>query len=343
MQVKIVNPIEYPNWDKQMEELDGATIFHTTKWASVLSESYGYRPKYITGFEGGDLVGVLPIMDIKSVFTGKRGVSLPFTDHCGPVFRHPDSVDALWSEAVSCGKNIGWKYIELRAKNPSNTSQSFYDRFFVHTMNIHGNETNMLKGFRSSTKRNIRKAEKSSLKVSVSKNYSELFQFYKLNCITRKKHGLPPQPLLFFKNLFQHVIDKGLGFVVIAKKNEHPIAGAVFLAFGKEGVYKYGASDSRYQNLRANNLVMWTGIQEFIKNGYETFNFGRTECHHKGLLQFKRGWGTEESVIYYYRYDIRSNKFVRNAKTPQSSYPVFSHLPAPALKLLGQILYRHVG
>ena len=39
--------------------------------------------------------------------------------------------------------------------------------------------------------------------------------------------------------------------------------------------------------------------------GIKTFNFGRTELKHKGLLQFKRGWGVKEEILNYYKYDLK--------------------------------------
>jgi hypothetical protein len=108
-------------------------------------------------------------------------------------------------------------------------------------------------------------------------------------------------------------------------------------------MYKYGASDKRYQSLRANNLVMWSAIQWFAGNGFHSMNFGRTEHHHEGLLQFKRGWGTDETNLYYYRYHVKDKQFLQDSNTPKSSYNLFAHLPIPALKLLGRLLYRHVG
>jgi lipid II:glycine glycyltransferase (peptidoglycan interpeptide bridge formation enzyme) len=249
----------------------------------------------------------------------------------------------LWESALCHGRKAGWKYIELREKTLTENPDKFFDKFYMHTLNLNGNEETVLKQFRTSTKRNIRKAQKSGVTTRISKAYSDVMIFYKLNCMTRKEHGLPPQPLLFFRKLFQHVIKNGMGFIVIAEANDRPIAGAVFLSYGNQAIYKYGASDKRYQGLRANNLVMWNAIKEFIGKGFHTFHFGRTEPHHNGLLQFKRGWGTQESELYYYRYDLHQSRFVVNAASPKSSYRLFSRLPIPVLKMLGRLLYRHVG
>jgi hypothetical protein len=38
-----------------------------------------------------------------------------------------------------------------------------------------------------------------------------------LNCITKKCHGLLPQPFYFFQSVFDHIISKNKGIVVIAQ------------------------------------------------------------------------------------------------------------------------------
>jgi len=48
----------------------------------VLRETYGHVPLYAARFAGGQLEGLLPLMEVSSPFTGRRGVSLPFTDFC---------------------------------------------------------------------------------------------------------------------------------------------------------------------------------------------------------------------------------------------------------------------
>jgi len=53
-----------------------STVFHTAAWARVLHESYGYDPTFITVIDGRDLMALIPLMDVNSILTGRRGVSL---------------------------------------------------------------------------------------------------------------------------------------------------------------------------------------------------------------------------------------------------------------------------
>ncbi len=168
--------------------------------------------------------------------------------------------------------------------------------------------------------------------------------FYRLNCITRKRHGLPPQPWHFFKSVYDHVISKGHGMVALAYHKGEPIAGAIYFHFGKKALYKYGASDKRHQNLRANDLIMSEAIKWYNKNKYENFSFGRTDPNNSGLMQFKAGWGARERIIKYYKYDLKKNAFIKAAPHPKRIYNgVFNNTPIPLLKIFGSVLYKHMG
>jgi len=174
-------------------------------------------------------------------------------------------------------------------------------------------------------------------------------EFCRLNCMTRKQHGLPPQPFNFFKSIFNHVISKNLGNIILASKGGKNIAGAVFFQLGEKVLFKYGASDMEFQDLRANNLAMWEGIRLFCNNGHKSFCFGRTEPKNKGLQQFKAGWGTEEQTIHYFKYDLTRGVFFSNIKNTELGMRniLFNRLaqrmPIPVLNLAGSLLYRHMG
>ena len=82
MKIQIINPIDYPDWDDLLLTNDQTTFFHTSAWAKVLCESYKYRPLSFTVIENGKLSALIPIMEVSSLLTGKRAVSLPVTDEC---------------------------------------------------------------------------------------------------------------------------------------------------------------------------------------------------------------------------------------------------------------------
>ena len=244
---------------------------------------------------------------------------------------------------IDYGKQAGWKHLELRGGMNYLEKSTASATFVSHSLDLAGDEQQIFKSFRDSTRRNIKKAAKSNIEVSFNSTWQSVETFYELNSITRKHHGVPPQPIKFFKKVFEHIISKDKGIVAIASHQGIPVAGAVFFHFGKKALFKFGASIRRFQHLRPNNLVMWEAIKWLASNGFENLNLGRTEPENNGLMQFKRGWGTRERQIHYYSYDFKLGEFITQKKTFKSSYNFFKLMPEPLLKLAGNLLYRHVG
>jgi hypothetical protein len=339
---KIINPVIYPRWDELLLSHPDYSFFHTSYWARVLSESYGYKPLYFTEINNGKLVTLIPLMEVNSILTGKRGVSLPFTDYCNLIINAVNN--DLMGYLIDYGKGKNWKYIEMRGSGDFLNGAPSSSNYYRHILDLSRSEEQIFSNFRSSTKRNIKKAIREGVKVNIDNSLESIREFYRLNCMTRKDHGLPPQPYFFFKNIYNHIISENHGIVVSASFKGKIIAGAVYFHFGEKALYKYGASDRRYQHFRANNLIMWEAIKWYCQQGYKSFCFGKTEHDNKGLIQFKTGWGAKEKIIKYYKYDLKRESFVtQNSKVTGVHNRIFSKTPIPLLKIFGSLLYKHVG
>jgi Acetyltransferase (GNAT) domain len=347
--IEMIQPLDYPGWEDLVLTASNYSFFHSSNWARVLHESYGYTPVYWAAINDGRISAVIPCMEVNSILTGKRGVSLPFTDHCEPLlFERPASnelIPSLAARLIEYGKEASWSSIELRfgsapCREPIPSSYVCYG----HTVGLSENDDEMFAALRNSTRRNIKKATHAGVETRISHSMSDLKEFYHLNCLTRKDHGLPPQPLRFFEKVHEHILSKGKGIVALAKHEGACIAGAVYFHLGDQVIYKYGASNRTYQHLRANNIVMWEAIRWYARNGFRGLNLGRTEKENEGLLQFKRGWNVKERMINYYKYDLKKNTFVgERAGIFGGGRKIFRRVPVPLLRMTGSVLYKHIG
>jgi CelD/BcsL family acetyltransferase involved in cellulose biosynthesis len=344
LRMEIVNPLDQPGWGDLLMTHKESTFFHTAAWAKVLHESYGYDPTYITIMDGPDLLALIPLMDVRSFLTGRRGVSLPFTDCCDPLITKGVLFGEIIDDLIEYGKQAKWNYLELRTAHPLPAEIPASAIFHGHTLDITGSEDAIFSALRDSTRRNIKKSEKEGVVVTISGSADSLREFYRLNCMTRRDHGLPCQPYVFFENIYSHIIARNLGIVVLAAIEGKKIAGAVFFHFGSRAIYKFGASDRNYLQLRSNNLVFWKAIQWYCGHGFKRLDFGRTESENTGLLQFKRGWGASEYQINYCKYDFRQRAYVSDhLKVTGWHNSIFRRMPVPLLRIAGSMLYRHVG
>lgn len=343
LNITVLNPLTHKNWEDLLLTSDLFTFFHTASWARILNETYGYEPLYFAVLEEEKLVGLIPVMEINSLITGYRGVSMPFTDVCQPLAETCENLRALMNRVIEYANRAGWKYVEFRGEDQFFNGALPCAQHYVHILDLHGSENTLFKSFRESTRRNIQKAEKEGVEVSIQHSLEALVTFYQFHCETRRLHGLPPQPWSFFKKIHEHVISSKQGFVALALHHGKPIAGGVYFLFNYQAIYKFGASNRNYQHLRANNLVMWEAIRWLCRNGFKSLHLGRTELENQGLLQYKRGWRSKETKVGYYRFNLNKNAFSTENDGIGSFCSVFKILPIFVLRLIGSLVYRHLG
>jgi hypothetical protein len=341
--MRILDPVHEPAWDHVVTLHRDANCFHTSAWAKVLHQTYGHKPFYLQFSRGRRLAALVPVMEVRSPFTGRRGVCLPFSDACEPLVFDPEAIGLVKNRLVDFARERRWKHLEIRGSKFFPLASSSTAKFYGHILDLHSRTEELMDRFASPVRRAIRKAERNGLRAEVVRNRQAIGDFYRLHAQTRRRHGLPPQPASFFLNIYEHIIKPGLGFVVIARHWSRPIAAAIFFRFGKNALYKYGASNEKFQELRANNLVMWQGIQFLARNGARKLHFGRTECNNDGLRRFKLSWGTEEETIDYFRVDPSNRKSLVVAPSNFVFHKkIFARLPLAVNRLAGAMIYPHL-
>jgi GNAT acetyltransferase-like protein len=343
LEMRIYDPIHNPGWDHLVALHQDAGCFHTSAWAKVLRQTYNHHPFYLRFSRGRRLAALIPLMEVRSPFTGRRGVCLPFSDACEPLVFDPGAVDLVRDRVVRFARERRWRHVEIRGGKFFRPVTSSAATFYGHTLDLRQRVADLADRFDSPVRRAIRKAERSGVSAFVVRNRQAIGDFYRLHVQTRRRHGLPPQPISFFLNIYEHIIKIGLGFTVLAQRESRPIAAAIFFRFGKNAIYKYGASDKRFQEFRANNLVMWHGIQFLARTGAEKLHFGRTDCDNAGLRRFKLSWDTQEEIIDYFRFDPTGQQCLTPARHSSRFHKrVFGRLPLVLNQLAGSILYPHL-
>jgi hypothetical protein len=325
-----------------MAAMPGATIFHSTAWARALVETYEYVPSYLVAGTPGEIHGVLPLMEVNSWLTGRRGVGLPFTDECEPLCGNQETFTTLFHSALELGRTRKWKYVECRGGRRFLAGKPSSLDHYSHELKLAAVADEVFAGLDGAVRRAIRKAGKAGVEVEVSQDLAAVKIFYQLQTKTRRRHGLPPQPFTWFGNLYRHILAQNMGIVVVARKGHTPVSAAMYFYLGNKAVYKYGASDARYQDLRGNNLVMWEAIKWCGRRGLQHMSLGRTSLDQAGLRKFKLGWGTQEERITYFKYDLQQEQFiVERDKTTGWHNRIFRLAPGFISQAAGRLLYRH--
>jgi CelD/BcsL family acetyltransferase involved in cellulose biosynthesis len=343
MDLSIINPLTVPDWDESLLKSGDQSFFHTSAWARVLAESYGHEPMYLAGYDHGRLALLMPFMEISSIFTGKRGVSLPFADYCDPFASDKSMLPSAVQCLIDFGKQRKWDYAEWRSVKEEIGATRSPESFVAHELVLGRTESELFLGLRGNGRRNIKKAKRTGVTVQIDDSAKALRAFYQLHCMTRKRQGLPPQPYSFFRHIQKYVLSAGRGIVVSGLVSGKVIAGAVFFHFDQAAIFKYGASDARFLSHRPNNLVLWEAIRWYNARGIKMLSLGRTECENAGLLRYKRSWGATENELRYYRHDYQAHSKTPMPLPSRHIRRALSRSPMGFLRLLGRLLYKHIG
>jgi len=339
-----VKLIDYKDksWLDYLESHSNATIFHHPAWIQLMEKSYGYRP-YVLVFNKDDKIRAgVPFMEIRSLITGNRYVSLPYTDYCQPLYEDDLSLKILTDWFNEAFQNKKMPRIQLRWDYPTTGHIKNQKIYVNHAIQIDSNPELVAKKLKRTHRQNIQTAINRGVVVDQGNQLEHLRSYYSLQLETRRRHGVPAQPWSFFNHLATTIFKQGLGFVMLAYYESKCIAGVVFLHWKHHLVAKYSASLEEAMILRPNNLLFWKGIEWGCNNGFSVFDFGRTEQSNQGLCRYKRGWGAEETELTY---SIFSNKPVHSGEdfSHKMMQSVIQKSPIWVCRLIGELLYRHFG
>jgi hypothetical protein len=329
-----------PGWMEFIYADQEASLFHHPAWIDFLADTYGYQAFVaVVQNKSGQIVAGLPIMEISNPAGKKRWVSLPFTDHCAPLYRDKKSQELLLENIINQARSEIIASLELRWDIQSPFLFQTTQHVLTTTkLDLKQNEiSKSVQNFR-----NIRKAEQRGVSIRRGNSIEFLAAFYKLHLESRRRHGVPIQPWRFFKMLKEQILDRDLGFISLAIKNGKYLSGGVYLTWNQTLTYKYAASSSEGRDLFAGDLLVWDNICFGCENGFKVLDWGRTDIDDSGLRRYKKRWSSEE-VPLVYSTNFQSEPSLIRQKITSISKLFISHSPLWVCRLSGELLYKFFG
>ncbi len=344
-----IEPLKDCRWDEFVQRHPRSSVFHSSAWLSALSRTYGYTPvAYTTSPSGEELKNAMVFCRVESWLTGRRLVSLPFSDHCEPLVDTEEDLEVLSKALEQDVRREEWRYLELRPLGRFDISSSLHHTtltYSFHRLDLAPDLVTLFGNLhKSSIQRKIRRSEQEALKYYEGSNEELLGHFCGLFTQTRKRHRLPPPPREWFVNLMESFGEKLT--IRAAFKNADLVAAMMTIHHKDTMFYKYGCSDARYNNLGSMPSLYWRAIRDAKKLNCRFFDLGRTDMDQQGLATFKKRWGATESVLNYSRYgtangSTHSLDLNKSSWTSSAARYVMGHLPSGFLSVTGRILYRH--
>lgn len=341
-----IDPLTDSRWPGFLERQPGASVFHSPEWLRALHATYGYLPlAYTTSPPHSALENGWVFCEVRSWLTGRRLVSLPFSDHCDPLADDPARLEDIAHALKEERGRQGWDYVEFRPQSLWRGNMPGFDlreKFYLHKLDLRPTLDQILrKSSKNSIQRKIRRAERDTLAYEEGGTETLIDRFYTLLCHTRQRHGLPPQPRNWFSILFSFFRDRAT--IRLASKDGTPVGATLMLRFKNILVFKYACGEPEYFKHGTMQLLLWRAIQDAKARGLEELDFGRSDFGNDGLMLYKERWGAVRCETGYFRcsrlHPARQGFFASLRSRPVMS----SYIPQGVLDAAGRLLYRHFG
>jgi hypothetical protein len=341
------NKLEMKAWDSFVESHPRATPFHSSAWLRTVCETYSFEPiLYAYRNQDGLITAVFPCVIVKGITGGARIVSVPFSDYGGPIASTTLYEDDMLN-AIRRGDGGTLRSLEIRG--PVKCTGGFLCKNYYkrHLIDLSVGLSAVRKKIEKRTiLYSIRKAERFGVVIQQENSVWGMKEFCRLNRLTRKKHGVPSQPDLFFEKVFDYVVAQGMGSIFLALSDSRVIAGGLFLKLRDTVYYKYNASDPEFLSQKTpNHLLTWHAIENAFQQGYRYLDFGRTSPDNEGLMRYKAMWGARGMELPYYYYPR-----ITGATSKEGgglSYSIITSLwrklPYPITNWIGPRVFRYLA
>src|SRR5580704_9335626 len=111
-----MDPLRDVQWAALVERHPRSSVFHSVPWLAALHRTYGFEPLvYTTSPPGAVVENGLAFCSVRSWITGRRLISLPFSDHCEPLVDSAPDAQNLTNALEERLRRESFRYVEVRA------------------------------------------------------------------------------------------------------------------------------------------------------------------------------------------------------------------------------------
>ncbi len=322
-----------------------ATFFHRPGWRQVIADAYGYRCFYRIALRSGAIVGVLPLVHVKTLFFGNALISNGFCVYGGIVADDAAATAALARNAEDLGTELGVDHIELRHLDPPDGLPSDWAvRDSLHATfrkEMQDSEEANLKAIPRKKRADVRKGLKNpDLRVETDIPVDRFFRIY---AISVRNHGTPVFPKGFFSAVKRHFPDDVELSCVSGP--DGPVAALMTYFFRDQVMPYYGGALPLARRLHAFDLMYFRLMGRALDRGARIFDFGRSK-QGSGGYDFKTYWGFEAQPLPYAFRLIGADRLPEiNPNNPKYKLmiDVWRRLPMPLANTLGPMIARQLG
>lgn len=327
-------------WEALVSGAKESTFFHRIGWRDLLQTELGLDDEYLCACAGGRMLGVLPLLGVRSRLFGSSLTSLPFCSYGGPLALDAGAEQALIDAAVQRGARQRVDRVELRGLRPFRPGDPRQDLYFTFRGPIPPGLEDM-KGIPQKRRNVVRRAVSLGLEAMVCRDADRFFELYAANA---QAHGTPALGKRFFRALLDTFPeDSDVLFVIDANGRD---LSAILNFYHRGEVLAYYAGEvAAARGTNANDFKYWSLMMHAKGRGCERFDFGRSKTG-TGSFQFKRLWGFQPRPLYYEFPYLPSGRVPQNNPSNPSfrlAIETWRRLPRAFVDRLGPLVVKGLG
>jgi FemAB-related protein (PEP-CTERM system-associated) len=330
------------SWDRYVESHPRATVAHLSAWGTVARQAYGHDPIYLMAEDGGEVVGVLPLIRIASRLFGRQLVSMPFLDYGGVLADPGRGIEAaLVEEALRATRDLGVHGLGLRQLHPEPLPHPVTTGRVTMLLPL-TTEDAAWKALPSERRNRVRKGEKQGL-TAVWAGPEALEDFYAVYAVNMRDLGSPVHSRGFFQAMLAALSDTVR--VLLVRDRDGRTVGAAACMFFRDTIMVPWVSSLREAFALCPNFVLyWEVIRHGCREGYRVLDLGRS-FRNAGTFEFKRQWGAQPHPLPWIFLDPRPDApppVDRDAGRFGALVQAWKRLPMPVANTLGPWIRRRV-
>ncbi|CAA0123443.1 Uncharacterised protein [Halioglobus japonicus] len=339
--VEILNNQDMERWDEYVNSAPDATFFHRAGWKTVLETAFGHKTHFLYAQDGGEIVGVLPLAQIKSAIFGNSLSSLPFCVYGGIVADNDAAATALREEACRLAERLKVGALELRNRSASEAGWPVKELYFTFRKAIDPSDEVNLKAIPNRQRAMVRKGLKEGVGSEWDDGIERLYRVYSESVRNLGTPVFSPKYLRILRQVFGNDCS-----VLMITHQGKDIAAVMSFYFRDEVIPYYGGGTAAARTVKGVNHVMyWELMRYSAAQGYRLFDFGRSKAG-TGPYSFKKNYGFEPQPLPYEYYLVKSSA-VPDVNPLNPKYrlmvDVWSKLPLPVANFVGPFLARSLG
>ena len=340
IQVRALTDHDVARWDAYVLAHSDATFFHRAGWQRVVKQAFGHRTHFLFAEQFGNIVGVLPLVQIKSRLFGHSLSSLPFCAYGGIVPNDAQVFAALDHAAQTLAQKLQVGALEYRNLHAQHSDWPSKDLYVTFRKSIDPDVEVNMNAIPRKQRAMVRKGIKAGLVGEIDADTSRFFAAYSASV---HRLGTPVFSRRYFRVL-KEVFGDDCEVLTITLEGK-VIASVLSFYFRDEVLPYYGGGVDAARAVAGNDFMYWELMRRACERGLKVFDFGRSK-RGTGSFDFKKNWGFEAAPLHY-EYFLVNDREVPEINPLNPKYSLFikawKRMPLAMANMIGPHIVKNLG